>query len=103
VKIAQDTGVAEASERSLVEAIRDGETPAGADPAFVQAVRRSVELGGRCEFDDVGHLTGLDLAGDRLDRKMPTNADVALLVALPHLKKLSLYGEKITNDAMQCK
>ncbi len=100
-KITQDTGVAEATETSLVEAIRGGETPEGAEAAFVKAVRRSVDLGGRFEFDDAGNLTGLDLAGDRLDRKMPTVEDVALLIALPSLKKLGLYGEQITNAAMQ--
>jgi hypothetical protein len=93
--------VAGGSERDRVVALRERREPGSADSDFARAVQRVDELGGQIGFDSAGHVTSVDLAGDRLDRKMPVDADVARLRALPHLTSLRLYGDAITNDALR--
>ncbi len=86
------------SEKQIVDAIRSGQARERAERDLARIVKRVDGLNGHLEFDHKGHLTGVDLAGDRLHSVLPTAQDVDLLLALPHLVKLRLYGDAITND-----
>ena len=97
----ESAAVAASTERELVAAVRDKQEAGSVGAEFARAVQRIDELAGQIGFDTAGNVTSVDLAGDRLDRKMPSDADVALLRALPHLASLRLYGDAITNEAVR--
>ena len=75
----QSAAVGASTERELVTAVREKQEGGSVEAEFARAVQRLDELGGLIGFDSAGNLTAVDLAGDRLDRKMPSDADVALL------------------------
>ncbi len=84
------------SEKAQVAAILADKEARGANSRFVAAVRHIAELGGGLDFDEAGHLVGVDLAGDRVSL---SDADVPCLLALPHLRQLKLSGAGLTNAA----
>ena len=90
--------VSEKSEKTRVASILgDGESQES-DMEFAAAVRRIHERGGRFDFDGSGDLVAVDLASDRVS---VSDADLASLLALPHLKRLKLSGSGITNAGVR--
>ena len=85
------------SDRDLVAAFQTGKE-IDADVKFLAAVRRLDELSAELEFDAAGNLVGVDLASGR---KSAADADVVLLPALRHLKKLRISGGEVTNAAAE--
>ncbi len=53
------------------------------------AIRRIDELRGQLEFDPAGNLVGVDLSSDRISI---ADAEIPLLLAMPHLRKARLSG-----------
>jgi type 1 glutamine amidotransferase len=88
------------SEKSQVAAILGDKRPQGqdADNSFAAAVRRIDERGGEFAFDAAGNLVAVDLASDRVS---VSDADLACLRALPHLKRLKLSGSGISNAGIK--
>lgn len=87
-----------ASDQALVVAVRAGKPIATADRPFAAAVRRIDALRGKLEFDAAGRLVGVDLAGDRIS---VTDADVAVLAFLSHLRSVRLSGGQITSSGLE--
>ena len=75
----QSAAVGARTERELATTVRETQEAGSVEAEFARAVQRIDELGGLIGFDSAGNLTAVDLAGDRLDRKMPSDADVALI------------------------
>ena len=86
------------TEKSAVAQIRAGKQPDGVAQRFVVAVRRIDELGGQFEFDGFGKLVGVDLASDRVS---VADADLPLMLSLPHLTKLKLSGGGISGAGIR--
>lgn len=87
-----------ATERDIVSRIEAGEKLDFVDPKFVAAVRRIGEIRGRLEFDAAGNLVGADLSSDRISAG---DAEVAHLLAMPHLRKVRLSGGGITREGIR--
>ncbi|MBU4398961.1 MAG: ThuA domain-containing protein, partial [Planctomycetes bacterium] len=86
------------SEKTQVAAILGVKELRGVAPEFAAVVRRISELGGQFGFDKTGNLVVVDLASNRVS---VSDADLPLLLSLPHLTKLKLSGGGISDAGIR--
>ncbi|MGO9108057.1 MAG: hypothetical protein ACLP9L_02380 [Thermoguttaceae bacterium] len=77
------------SEKALVARIRQHRDLGEVSAPFADAIRGIDQRRGDLQYDTAGNLVGVDLANDR---GSATDAEMPLLAALPHLKRLRVAG-----------
>ncbi len=88
------------SDRDRINRVLQDRSSNALSQEFVAAVRRLAKAEAEFRFDQHGTLRSVDLAGDHLRRKMPSDADSALLAWFSYLQEVRLYGQRITNASV---